>query len=354
MNILLNKDLEEVGENLKIVPVMLKYDYGIKSRGDSLEKVAFLPALQDVAQEVVPFWLEENGFLDDKLKLQYKIIDFIESEKPDIVFFVLMQDEVSIETIEKISQKYITINWFCDDQWRFEDFTRYIAPKLTYSITTDKFSLYKYLGINCENVILSQWASFDYIENIDFNAIDYKYDISFIGSKNSTREWIIKSLENKGYHVECFGDGWKNGRVSYDEIKQIFLNTKINLNLSNSVPRDISYIFSSIKSIKSYIKSTKRIEQIKARNFEIPCCGGFQLTNYVCGIEDYFSIGNEIAVYSNIDELSLQLEYYLNNEEVRKKMTINQYKKAREYTYKENLKRVFSKVMNNEKDSVIC
>lgn len=329
---------------MKIVSVMLKYDYGIKERGDSLEKIAFLPALQNVSNQVVPFWLEENGFPEKKLILQNRIVDFVEKEKPDIVFFVLMKDEVSVDTIQKLSQKYITINWFCDDQWRFENFTKYVAPKLTYSITTDKFSLKKYEKIGCEKVILSQWASYDYIENIDFNNIKYKYDVSFIGGKNSTREWIINSLRKRGIKVSCFGSGWSNGRVSYQEMKDIFLSSKININLSNSVNSNISYVFSSLNSIKDYIKSSKKVEQIKARNFEIPCLGGFQLSNYVLGIEDYFDIGTEMAIYNNLDELELQIKYYLENDEERKNITIAAHKKARQYTYKQNLRNVFDKV----------
>ncbi|GAH96354.1 unnamed protein product, partial [marine sediment metagenome] len=59
---------------------------------------------------------------------------------------------------------------------------------------------------------------------------------------------------------------------------------------------DIRYIFSSIKSLREFMRSKKRIEQIKARNFEIPALGGFQLTNYCLSLEDYFEIGKEIVM----------------------------------------------------------
>lgn len=330
---------------MKIVPILLKYDYGIKERGESLEKRGFLPALQHVAEKVAPFWLEDNGFGDDRISLQNKIIDFVESENPDIVFFILMKDEVTVDTIEQLSKKYITINWFCDDTWRFDNFTRFIAPKLTYSITTDKFSLWKYDLMGCKNVILSPWASCNYIENINFENIEYKYDISFVGARNSTRKWIINFFKKKGYRIECFGTGWDNGRVSYEDIKDIFLRSKINLNLSNSISFDIRYLFSSVRNFKNFIMSKKRIEQIKARNFEIPCSGGFQLTNYVPGIEDYFDIGKDIAVFTGLDDLEIQLRYYLQNEDKRKQMAASAHERAKDYTYKEILKKVFKKVV---------
>jgi|GEM_PF-5614889 len=44
---------------MKIVPVLLRYDYGIKSRGDSLEYKGFYNALKQITNEVYPFWFDE-------------------------------------------------------------------------------------------------------------------------------------------------------------------------------------------------------------------------------------------------------------------------------------------------------
>ena len=60
------------------------------------------------------------------------------------------------------------------------------------------------------------------------------------------------------------------------------------------------------------------MEQIKARNFEIPLAGGFQLSNYVPGLEKYLKIGDEIAVYNTPEECAQQVEYYLANDEIRR------------------------------------
>jgi len=329
---------------MKIMTAFLKYDYGIKERGDSLEKTAFLPALQQVSKEVLPFWLEDHGYWEDKKKLQSKILEFAVENNPDIIFFILMRDEVTKETIEHLSKKYITVNWFCDDQWRFENFTKFIAPILTYSITTDKFSLMKYHHLGIKNVILSQWAAGDYIENIDFDKIEYKYDVSFVGGKNTTRAWIIDYLNKKGFRIKCFGSGWNEGRLSYEEIKEVFLHSKINLNLSNSVQSDFRYLLFSWRSIRSYFFGQKRIEQIKARNFEIPCYGGFQLTNYSPGLEDYYTIGKDIAIYTSLEDLSMQIEYYLNNDQKRKEICLSGYKRSKDYTYEKRIKEVFEEI----------
>ncbi len=328
---------------MKIAPVFLRYDYGIKSRGDSLEYKGFYPALRQIADEIYPFWYDE--YLDKKDELQKRVIKFIDDVNPDIVFFILMRDEFSFDTFDYLKSKYITINWFCDDQWRFENFTKYYAPHFTYSVTTDKFALSKYKEIGYKNVILSQSASFGCSKNIDFKTIKYKHNVSFVGGISGYRKWIVKELLKRGVKVECFGAGWENGRVSFEQMAEIFKTSKINLNISNSVSYDIRYIFSSIKALKEFIKAKKRIEQIKARNFEIPAFGGFQLTNYVPSFEDCFEIGREVAVYTSINDLVLQINYYLGNEKERKEIIINSYKKAiNEHTYLNRLEEIFRRM----------
>ena len=328
---------------MKIIPVFLRYDYGIKSRGDSLEYRGFYPALQQLSDEVYPFWYDE--YLKKKGALQKEVIKFADKINPDIIFFILMKDEFSFETFDYLKSKYVTMNWFCDDQWRFENFTKYYAPHFTYSITTDKFALKKYKKIGYENTILSQWASCGYVETLDFEKITYKYDVSFVGGVNHYRKWLVNYLKKHDITVECFGCEWENNRVSFEKMAEIFQTSKINLNISNSVSYDVRYVFSSLKSFKKFRRSEKRVEQIKARNFEIPAFGGFQLTNYTPSLEDYFEIGKEVAIYTSIDNLLLQIRYYLDNEKEWKEIMINGYKRAiKEYTYFHRLKDAFKEM----------
>jgi spore maturation protein CgeB len=332
---------------MKIVPILLRYDYGVKTRGDSLEYKGFYPALKKITDEIYPFWYDKY-LPENKEKLQGDVIEFIDHIKPDIVFFILMRDEFSFETFDYLNNKYITINWFCDDHWRFDIFTKYYAPHFTYAITTDKFSLDKYKKIGYKNVILSQWASFGLTENIDFDKVKYKYDISFVGGVSGYRKWIIDQLKKKGIKVECFGYGWENGRVTFEEMTNIFKTSKINLNISNSINYDIRYVFSSLRSIKGLLKSKKRIEQVKARNFEIPAFGGFQLTNYVSSLEDYFKIGEEVATYTTLEDLILQIKYYLRDESSRKRIMINGYNRAiNNHTYLHRLRKIIEKLSVN-------
>lgn len=305
---------------------MFENDYGKKELGISYERMAFYPALIKLVDNIHPFWIDD--YLNNIDKLQKDIKKHVDNVNPDIVFFSLYTNQFSYETLDYLKKKYTTVNWFGDDQWRFDNFTKYYAPHLSYSITTDKFSLKKYEAIGYDNVIHSQWASFDLNENINFDDIQYTHDVSFIGKHSAVREWVIRELHKKNIRVNCMGAGWPSGRVDLKVMKQMYKNSKINLNLSNSKNYDIRCIFSSPKALRQFTKQSKNREQIKARHFEIPAFGGFQLSNYVPFLEDYLDIGKEIAVYNTIDDLERMIKYYLGNESERKKIMINGYKKT--------------------------
>ena len=338
---------------MKVLFVGFKYDYGIPSRGESLEIKSFYPAIEKNCEECHAFWLEENGYPKKNDSLQSKIINHADKIKPDLIFFILMKDEIEKETIITLSSKYKTLNWFCDDQWRFDSFTKDIAKLFSFCITVDKYSIVKYRQIGI-NPIESQWATFDYNYELSLSRINYQYEVSFIGTKNITREWIIHELNKRNIQVNCFGSGWESGKVEYSEMQKIFYNSKINLNLSNSIPKDIRfYIFLlqklfainfDFKTKISYLKqlkSLKKLEQIKARNFEIPGCGGFQLSQYALGIDDYYSSGKEIIFFSEINELFLQINFYLLNDNLREKIRNAGYKRTSINTYNSRIKNIF-------------
>ena len=331
---------------MKIIPVMLHYDYGQKKRGETLEYQGggWYASLKELTEDVFPFWWDD--YLSDKENLQKEIKVFADKIKPDIMLFCLMRDEFAFEALDYLKSKYVTINWFWDDQWRFDSFTKFYAPHFTYCVTTDKFSLIKYRQIGYENAILVAPASFGFEKGINFDTIIYKYDVSFVGAFSTYRAWVIQQLKKSNINVACFGYGWEKGKVSYQEMSDIFKSTKINLNISNSISYDIRYIFASYKNFKEFRKSKKRVEQIKARNFEIPAFGGFQLTNYVFSLESYFEIGKEIAIYTNVDDLVLRIDYYLKNEEERKRIAIGGYERVLKDgpTFSDRFKYIFSAI----------
>ncbi len=303
---------------MKILVVDLEFDYGKKSRGvNTIREYGYQAALTQLGHSVENFFYDTH--LNNLTLLQEELLNAARTTQPDLIFFVLFQNQFQTQTLDLLKAEFKTMNWFGDDSWRFEDFTRHYAQHFSYCITTDKFSLAKYKKLGVKNVFLSQWAA---IEQATPSTTEpgYQYDVSFVGAYNPYRGWFIDQLQKRGVATHCFGHGWPNGPVSNDEMMSVFRQSKINLNLSNSVNMDVRYLFSSIKSMAHCLRSKKVASQIKARNFEIPYHGGFQLTDYTPSLEDYFEIGAELACYNTVEDALTQIQFYLNNDSLREEV----------------------------------
>lgn len=296
---------------MKILYVDLFYDYGVKERGiNAIGQDGFLSSLISLGHQVDTFYYDD--LLHSKDELQQTLLAKADESKPDLIFFCLFQEQFEPATLLQLKAKYTTLNWFGDDQWRFNDFTVKYCNAFTHCVTTDYFSVPKYQALGQRNVFYSQWAAINKHQIPQFEK--YRYDVSFVGGAHPYRKCFVKQLAKLGIHVETFGHGWQNGQISSEDMSKIFISSKINLNLSNSINHDIRFILSSPRALKTFLTSTKSNSQIKARNFEIPYFNGFQLTDYVPTLESYFNIGSEVVCYTNVEEAATQIKYYLSND----------------------------------------
>lgn len=332
--------------NKTILAVLMRWDYGIPPRGLSGEERIFYSNFKKLVSDVEVFWFDE--YLSDLSELQMSLIVKADEIKPDLIFFIPYTDQFSFETLDYLKGNYSTLAWFGDDQWRFDYYTFKYAPHFTYVSTTDLWSVSKYKKLGIKPIV-TQWAaqSFTEAKNQLPNNQHYKYEVSFIGAYNESRGWFIKQLARLGIKVECFGMGWPNGKISFEDMDKIFRTSKVNLNLSNSVSNDIRFVFGGVLNFGRWLKSKKRAEQIKARNFEIPLAGGFQLSNYVLGLEHYFKIGEEVAVFNNPEECAKQIQFFLENEDLREMIKINGYLRTKsEHTYLHRLEKILEEILS--------
>ena len=58
-------------------------------------------------------------------------------------------------------------------------------------------------------------------------------------------------------------------------------------------------------------------KQIKGRNFEVPGCGGFVLTDRAENLESYYTPGKEVVCFGDTEELVELARHYLAHEEER-------------------------------------
>ena len=159
--------------------------------------------------------------------------------------------------------------------------------------------------------------------------------------------------------MQCWGDGWPNGRVSQDDMIKLFSESRVNLNLTKSSGIfglkpfvkllfrrwvDGTYHLYSPVSWVNNVKSLydKRREQIKGRNFEVPGSGGFLLTSDADNLGDYYENGKEIVIFENTEEMIEKIKYYLSHEDERQRIAEAGYRRTlRDHTYEKRFNEIF-------------
>lgn len=350
---------------MKILYVALKFDYGVPKRGFSFEHYNFYDSLVKMEggqHEVVYFAFDEIMGAVGQKEMNSKLLEKAKEVKPDLCFFFLFTDEIYPETIKKITDSGIlTYNWFADDHWRFPIFSRFYAPNFSWVSTTDSQAVEKYKKVGYQNVIHTQWACNHFMYSpkpLESGNKKYAHEVSFVGQPHSDRRRLVEELNQANIKVDCFGGGWPNGRVSQEEMIEIFSQSKINLNPTkssggvdvNSLAKILiskkqgNYKVNSPWEWPNYFRSFlgRRREQIKGRTFEIPGCGGFLISGLADNIFDYYIPDKEMVFYKKQEDLVDKVKYYLKHESERISIAQAGYERTvREHTYEVRFKEIF-------------
>jgi len=351
---------------MKILYVAIKYDYGKPERGFSAQHYNFYSTLLNMnnkSLDVVYFPYDEVMINEGREEMNKKLLETVFNQKPDLIFFVVGDDAIKKEVIKKITDESgaVTFNWYSDDHWKFYNYSRYWAPLYHWVVTTDHDTVPRYYKMGYKNVILSQWAC-DHFTYKPLN-LSKLYDVTFVGVAHGNRKKIVKELKEKyGIEVKCWGGGWPSGRISQEDMLKIFSQSKINLNFTKSSGifwKELALVFLHrnyarkirLTNPKYWIDNLKTMKaslftrQIKGRNFEVPGCKTFFLTEYVNHLEDYYETGKEVECFKTIPELVEKIKYYLAHEKEREKIAQAGYERTiKEHTWEKRFNKIFETV----------
>src|SRR3989344_72235 len=342
---------------MKILFIGCKYDYGNPELGFSYEYYNLyepLAKMNNGEHQVILFPFDEINLKIGRDTMNQQLLGAVEREKPDLCFFFLFENQIKEETVMKITESGIkTINWFADDKWRFDSFSKYWAPLFSWISTDDPLRVKDYNKIGYKNVIVGGWGCNDYLYK-PMN-VEKVYDVTFIGQPHGDRKKVVEKLKNAGIKIECFGRGWPNGKVSQEDMIKIFSQSKINLNFSAcsgrvGIVKGITRVFFSggklhspaewITNFKTFL--ARQQNEIKGSNFEIPGCNAFILSGYAKGLESYYELGKELICFKNDKDLIEKIKYYLAHENEREKITKAAYDRTiNNYTYEKKFNQIF-------------
>lgn len=293
---------------MKILLVLNKYIFRDSIPRIDLGYWIFKIPLVDLGHEVY--------FYDTVNPIEKDFGKIVESFKPDLIFCCMtgnaqMAPYEPWEEIEKetLSGRTKTFNWFCDDTWRFENFTKEVCNKFTVCSTPEPKYVQKYKDIGYSNVIVGPWHS-----NIDFHpiALQKDLDVSFCGVPNEDRVQYSKLLLNNGINFHYhYG-------LTHEDMLYSYSRSKIGLNFS----KNLNAADKQLQVLRAPGPFRHRDKaQMKARMFEVPASKTLLLTEYTENLEDFFEIDKEIICFDNPSELLAKSKYLLEHPNIMNKIT---------------------------------
>ena len=268
-----------------------------------------------------------------------EIYSLLKEKKVD--FTLVLHDYLTaaeVTEIKRISKAPIAI-WFPDAVSNFQKSMFFVAGydhlffKDKYLVETlkNEFNLNTHYMPQCCNPLKHQRVSLS-----EYERAYYECEITNAGNLYPSRAALLKNLTD--YNIKLWGLPpaiW----LKVPELNHILMN-KVVYN------EEKSKAFSAAKIVLNNLHPAE-INGLNKRTFEVPACGGFQISTWRDNTKDLFEIDKEIICYKTLGELKEKINYYLNpsNEGERSRIIEAGYKRTIEdHTYKNRLLDIFKTV----------
>jgi hypothetical protein len=247
------------------------------------------------------------------------INNFISEKKIDIVFSspFAANYQLSVEFYASLKNKTKIVFWMWDDEAYFDSHSKYYCQIADAVITSDFFSVYAYQKLNIPSIFFStthpQYIYFPIETTKDI-------DVCFIGGCNQRdRMEYINFLIDNGINVETFGEGSKNGFLSWNKFSNILSRSKIALNFNK---------LSDLLWMNKDELLLNRVRQSGGHWCESALTRTFCLAEYTPNIHIFAEVGKEVDIFNSKEELIEKVRYYLSHADKREVIAENAYKKA--------------------------
>tara|TARA_A100000172_G_scaffold55597_1_gene35680 strand:+ start:2275 stop:3174 length:900 start_codon:yes stop_codon:yes gene_type:complete len=175
-----------------------------------------------------------------------------------------------------------TFNWFCDDTWRFDNFSKHLCWYFSSCSTPEPSYVDKFKDTGYKNILLGCW----HVNSDYYPETKKDIDISFVGGMNQSRSEFFSGLTVP----VTIGQG-----LSIDELFSFYCRSKIGVNLSQNA------------------NDPEGKTQMKLRVFELAAARSMVLTEYHPGLETFFELEKEVITFKNKEDFEAKANYYLNN-----------------------------------------
>jgi hypothetical protein len=312
--------------------------WGVENPKDTYMYQIYYTLLRKIFPKLEVFDSKKNYFQFGKKSMNSSFLRKISLKKYDLIIFAMEFDEFYPETLNKIknlSSDSKSVLIVCDDDAKFDNWSRYLSLFFDYTITSQDF-LKEYLndGINA-------FFHLDYnLQYLSPQKIEKIYDVTFIGRPKADRNEVLKYLLDKGINVTLFGWDWYKypefkrvykGPLSQEDYAKVINQSKINLS-----PAKAGYL------------EQRNQYNMKGRYFEVALCKSFQLIEKFPTLLKFFN-SKEIGMYTSQEDMLTKIKYYLSHEKERELIAKRACEKTlKKYNREKQLISIFNQIFKNQ------
>ena len=232
--------------------------------------------------------------------------------------------------IKTLNQKnVITLFFNLDDDIKFSykensEFygPRAIASEVDVFLTSSNNSIKKYIVEGGRAIFSPEGANPELFFPIQ---VKNKYDVVFIGALYGIRKRLVEFLKRKNINIVSFGYGSSNGVPSFEEMNQIWNESKIVLGHGG-----IGY--------------SNKLRHLKGRDFEVIMSGACYITTRLPELGGIFKEDEEMTFYDTFDECATKIKWLLNDEDKIKNIKNNVLKIREQHTWENRFSTVFKQL----------
>jgi spore maturation protein CgeB len=241
--------------------------------------------------------------------MNQRLIKTSRAYRADLVF-ILKGELLQAETLEalKRSARHVVSWWVDNPVFYFQNYPQVASQlqlvDLLFVFDHECFDELQSLGIsNLVHLSCACDPTVYYPRRI--SAKDqrrFQCDIGLIANFYPERGELLQHMQ--GINVAIWGSGWKN----LPELESFPPNTLRAKKLAGS---DVAKVYNIARICPNVHHFQSRAGGLNMRAYEIPAAGGFELADYIPGMEDQFELGKEMIVYRSPEHFRDLAEYYL-------------------------------------------
>lgn len=275
-----------------------QYDYGDRSRGDSIEDLHMVRVLQDMGVQVTRFDFREL-MVQHSLPVMNEMLRTEMANDPDIIIYVPFEGmEITDDTWLFAGDDTITVLWLFNDSWRFGLLGQELCWMFDWVVADSPDAVEHYASISYDGNVISMPRA---VRTKWFAGPELArgIDVAFIGQSYGSRPDVLKALADTFTDLNLKFRMPDDDRLTWPDYVNVLKRAKIGLSFSQPSQGDRA--------------------QIKMRDFEVTAAGAMLLTDNV-NIGAVLEGGDEAIVFSGFDDLVKKIDYFLQHPDDRERV----------------------------------